>query len=81
MLVYKQDGDIFAILREALKGVFDGSIFGLLVDDEEVLLGVWRCGNVLSECQSEKVGMRDRGGRTPTPARRRPVTESWVGDK
>ena len=47
MLVYEQDGDVFAILREALKGVFDGSVFRLLVDDKEVLLGIWRSGDVL----------------------------------
>jgi hypothetical protein len=47
MLIYEQDGDIFAVLGEALKGIFNGGIFRLLVDDEEVLLGIWRGGDVL----------------------------------
>jgi len=57
MLIYEQDGDIFAVLSEALEGIFDGSVFGLLVDDEEVLLGVWRCGDVLNG-----QGLVGRGG-------------------
>ena len=52
MLVYEQDGDIFAILREALKGIFNGGVFCLLVDDEEVLLRVRRSGAVLMKCWS-----------------------------
>jgi len=47
MLIYEQDSNIFAVLGEALEGGFDGGIFSLLVNDEEVLLCVWRCGDVL----------------------------------
>jgi hypothetical protein len=82
MLVYEQNGDVFAVLREALKGSFNGGVLGLLVDDEEVLLGVWRSGDVLfgvDQSGDSKAGTA--GLRTPTPARRRPVTESCVGDK
>lgn len=71
MLVYEQNGDVFTILREALKGFFDGSVFGLLVDHEEVLLGVRRGGDVLLEVSQSRgrrygtedcVLQRQRGG-------------------
>jgi len=55
MLIYKQDGDVLAILREALEGVLDRSVFRLLVDDEKVLLGVRRSGDVLMKCWSVRV--------------------------
>ncbi len=40
MLIYKQDGNILALLCVPVKRGFDGRGFGLGVDDEEVLLGV-----------------------------------------
>jgi hypothetical protein len=41
MLIYKQDGNILALLCVPVKRGFDGRGFGLGVDDEEVL---WRPG-------------------------------------
>ena len=47
MLVDEKYGDVFPLLREALKGRFYGGVIGLLVDDEKVLLRVWRWIDVL----------------------------------
>ena len=47
MLIYKQNTDVLSLLGELLKGAFDGGDFGLLVDDEIVLLAVRRVGDML----------------------------------
>ena len=48
MLIDEQDRDIFAIPREAVERVFNDRGFRLCVDDEEVLLRIRRCGDMLS---------------------------------
>ena len=47
MLVDQDDADVFPLGREALKGGLDGGIVCLAVDDEEVLLVVGGCGDML----------------------------------
>ena len=46
MLVYKQNRNVFPLLREFVKSALDGAVFSLLVDDEEILLAVWRICDV-----------------------------------
>ena len=48
MLVDENNSDIFPLGRESLKRLLDSSRIGLGVDDEKVLLRVWRGRNVLS---------------------------------
>ncbi|KAB8648493.1 hypothetical protein FH972_026149 [Carpinus fangiana] len=47
VLIDQEDRNVLALLCEGVKGFFDGLVFGLVVDDEEVLLCVGRGGNVL----------------------------------
>ncbi len=47
MLVDQNYPDIFPLCGKALKGRFDGGIVRLGVHDEEVLLRVWRRGDML----------------------------------
>jgi len=47
MLVYEQDGDVLALGSEAIEGSLDGAVVGFGVDDEEVLLRVWRLRDML----------------------------------
>jgi hypothetical protein len=49
MLVYEQNGDVLALLGEALKGSFNVRVLCLGVHDQEVLLRVWRLGDVLQD--------------------------------
>jgi hypothetical protein len=47
VLVDEQDGDVLALLGELVESGFDGRVFRLCVDDEEVLLAVRRLRHVL----------------------------------
>lgn len=47
MLVDEENGNVLALLGEAVEGLLDGVCFGLVVYDEVVLLSVRRVGNVL----------------------------------
>lgn len=47
MLIYEQDTNVLSLAGELFKGCLDGGGFGLLVDDEVVLLAVGRVGDVL----------------------------------
>lgn len=47
MLVDQDDTDVLALGREALEGGLDRGVVGLVVYDEEVLLGVGGWGDVL----------------------------------
>ncbi len=47
MLINEQDTNILPLGRETVKGIFNSCIVGLGVDDEEVLLRVWRLCDVL----------------------------------
>lgn len=47
MLVDKQNGNVLALVGEAIKGGFDGRRLGLAVHNQKVLLAIWRLGNVL----------------------------------
>jgi hypothetical protein len=49
VLVDKQNSDILALLRKLVKRRLDGRVLRLCVDDEEVLLAVWRLRDVLDE--------------------------------
>jgi hypothetical protein len=79
MLIDKEDGNVFSLGGVEVKSSLDRGIIGLLVDNEEVLGGVGRGRNVLNsvsismEAVSRSLGIDVH---TPTPARRRPVTES-----
>ena len=48
MLVYQENGNVFALVGKGLKGLLDGALLGLFVDDEEVLLRVRGSRCVLS---------------------------------
>ena len=75
MLIYEQDGNILALLSEALKGSFNVGCLCLGVYDEEVLLRVWGLRDVLRHvlATSHPFNLREP---TPTPARSMPVTVS-----
>lgn len=47
MLVYEQDTDILSLLCEIFERFFNGTRFGLGVNDKEIALGVWRIRYVL----------------------------------
>ena len=47
MLVDEHNCNVLSFASELVKGVFDRGIFGLLVNDKEVLLRVWRVRHVL----------------------------------
>ena len=47
VLVDQQNRNVLALLRELVEGSLDGRVLGLRVDDEEVLLAVWRLRDVL----------------------------------
>lgn len=49
VLVDKQNGNVLALLGELVEGSLDSRVFGLGIDDEEVLLAVWRLGDVLRQ--------------------------------
>jgi len=78
MLIYQQNGNVLPRLGEPVKSCFNGGGFGLLIDDEKVLLGVWSWHNMLRARQSAIETHTEllSSYLTPTPARRRPVTES-----
>jgi hypothetical protein len=46
-LVDEDNGNVLALLGEAVKGLLDGVGLGLVVYDEVVLLSIRRVGNVL----------------------------------
>lgn len=47
VLVNQQDRNVLALAGEAVEGCFDGGVFGLGVDHQEVLLRVGRGRDVL----------------------------------
>jgi hypothetical protein len=77
MLVYEQNGDILALLGETLKRSFNVRVLCLGIYNEEVLLRIWRLGNVLKGSLRRLLYIRSQG-LTPTPARSMPVTVSWA---
>lgn len=42
VLIDEKDGDIFAVMSEAIEGLFDGRVVGFGVYDKEILLCVRR---------------------------------------
>lgn len=78
MLINQQNRNILPLLCETLECGLDGAVVCFAVYHEEVLLGVWRVGNMLFTpiISNNSLGCEGRWGRTPTPARRMPVTES-----
>lgn len=90
MLVDEDDADVRPRLSEILEGLLDRPCFRLVVDDEEVPLLRGTARHVL-HLQRLESARRDKvlrvtgapskeevGPLTPTPARRRPVTEFFV---
>ncbi len=53
-MIYKQNGDVLALLGEAIESLFYVGDFGFGVDDEEVALGGGGFSDVLGHCVSEK---------------------------
>jgi len=47
MLIDQENSNILSLAREAREGGLDRCGLGLGVDDEEVLLGIWRRGDML----------------------------------
>lgn len=47
MLVYQQYANVFPLRRKPFKGLFNVRRFSLAVDDEEVLLCIWWCRDML----------------------------------
>lgn len=79
MLIYEQNSYIFPLIGEVVEGGLDSSSIRFGIDDEEVLLGVWRSCYVLYVARVSYITsfrMYAVNQRTPTPARSRPVTES-----
>ena len=75
MLVYKKNGNVFPLIRKAVKCSFNDRVLGLSVDNEEVFLRVWGLRNMLNQ-SSARTWSIEGFKLTPTPARSRPVTES-----
>ena len=75
VLVYKKDGNVFPLIRKAVKCSFNGRVLGLSVDNKEIFLRVWGLRNMLNQFLARTWSM-ERFKPTPTPARSRPVTES-----
>jgi len=51
MLVYQNDGNVFPLFGETVECFLDRRGFGLLVDDEEISLGVWRLSDMAYACE------------------------------
>lgn len=47
VLVDQEDSNVLAVVGEVVEGSLDGRVLGLGVDDEEVLLAIWRLCDVL----------------------------------
>lgn len=78
MLVDQQNGNVLALAGEAVECCLDGAVFRLGVDDEEVLLRVWRLGDVLYIVSPLCLDLSlSSWGLTPTPASSMPVTVSY----
>lgn len=81
MLVDKDNGDIFPLLSEVLECFLDRGGLSLRVYHKEVSLGICAICDMLQCIMLVVVaclplsGCRGLRIRTPTPARRRPVTE------
>lgn len=77
MLVYEENGNVFALPRVVVKGLFDCVVVGFCIDDHVVLLRVRRLRDVLH--LGERMSCDDdeqAWSLTPTPASRMPVTVS-----
>jgi hypothetical protein len=51
MLVDQEDSNILSLCCEHLESFLDGCIVRLAVDNQEILLRIWRGGNMLRYCQ------------------------------
>ena len=51
VLVYQNDGNVFPLFGETVECFLDRRGFGLLVDDEEISLGVWRLSDMAYACE------------------------------
>lgn len=76
MLVDQHNANVFPLGRESLKCLLDGRGIRLGVDNEEVLLRVWRGRDMLPSGISHDRAHGEASKLTPIPARSRPVTES-----
>lgn len=76
MLVDEQDTNILPLTCELVECSLDSSSICLRVYDKEVLLRVWRVGDMLSESVCRRYHLKRVIAHTPMPASKRPVTES-----
>lgn len=81
MLVDENDAHVFTLFGEPVKGGLDGRSVRLVVDNEEVLLGVCASRDVLQVIHVSfkllQLGVPPSDSSlTPMPARSSPVTES-----
>ena len=60
MLIYEENCYVFSVVRVAIESLFDSRGLGFIVDDQEVLLGVRRTGDVLWRIVSMKVLSREQ---------------------
>lgn len=84
MLIDEEDRNVFPLLCEPIERLLYGVVVCFGIDDEEVLLCIRRLRDVLGTNVSVLGGQqihtvrRNRGlSHTPTPARSKPVMESW----
>lgn len=87
MLVDKDNGDIFPLLSEVLERFLDRGSLSLRVYHKEVSLGICAIRDMLQCIMLVVVACLSLSGccalriRTPTPARRRPVTELEINSQ
>lgn len=48
MLVYQQNRNVLPLFRERVERGLDFCVFGFIVHDQEILLRVWRIGDMLA---------------------------------
>lgn len=79
MLIDQENSNVFAFLRELLKGIFYNRVIRFGIHDQEILLRVRCRGDVLvrvhlvPQCRYHPFQKM----LTPTPANNKPVTESY----
>jgi hypothetical protein len=79
VLVDQHNSDILPLPGELVESLLDGRLFGFGVDDQVVLLRVRCVGHMLQILLAYVVIIWENSiARTPTPANKMPVTESYA---